>query len=61
MAPKPSSQIASQPKTPLTPAVKTITDDELFALFPGRSMALIGKPGHQELVFLDSPAAPSTH
>ena len=30
-----------------------INDDELFALFAGRSMALIGKPGEQQLVFLD--------
>ncbi len=33
--------------------VKIITDDELFALFPGRAMALIGTPGSQRLVFLD--------
>jgi hypothetical protein len=35
--------------------VKVITDDELFALFPNRSMALIGKPGHQQLLFFDQP------
>jgi len=35
---------------------KFITDEELFALFPNRSMALIGKPGQQQLVFLDQPA-----
>ena len=33
--------------------VKVITDQELFALFPGRPLALIGKPGQQRLVFLD--------
>jgi hypothetical protein len=33
--------------------VKLISDEELFALFPGRAVALIGKPGHQEFVFLD--------
>ena len=33
--------------------VKYITDEELFALFPDRPLALIGKPGQQELVFLD--------
>jgi len=33
--------------------VRFISDEELFALFPDRSMALIGKPGEQELVFLD--------
>jgi hypothetical protein len=34
--------------------IKLITDEELFALFPGRSVALIGKPGHQQLVFLNN-------
>lgn len=34
--------------------IKVISDEELFALFPGRSLALIGKPGHQELVDLDA-------
>jgi len=33
--------------------IKLISDEELFALFPGRAMALIGPRGHQELVFLD--------
>jgi hypothetical protein len=33
--------------------VKIITDQELFALFPNRPLALIGKPGQQRLVFLD--------
>ncbi len=32
---------------------KLITDEELFALFPNRPMALVGKPGGQQLVFLD--------
>ena len=32
---------------------KFITDEELFALFPNRPMALIGKSGQQQLVFLD--------
>ena len=43
-------------------SVKFITDEELFALFPGRPLALIGKPGEQQLVFLDridSEDAPS--
>jgi hypothetical protein len=38
------------------PAVKTISDEQLFALFPDRAMALIGAPGNQQLVFLDRPA-----
>ena len=33
-----------------------ISDEELFKLFPGRSIALIGKPGEQELIFLDKPS-----
>ncbi len=33
--------------------VKIINDEELFALFPNRAMALIGSPGHQQLLFLD--------
>jgi hypothetical protein len=32
---------------------KLITDEELFALFPNRPLALVGKPGQQQLVFLD--------
>ena len=39
--------------------VKFITDEELFALFPNRSLALIGKPGNQQLVFLDQRIAPA--
>ncbi len=37
--------------------LKVITDEELFALFPDRPLALVGKPGHQQLVFLDEPRA----
>jgi hypothetical protein len=37
--------------------VSFITDEELFTLFHGRSLALIGPPGHQELVFLDQWSA----
>ena len=36
-----------------SPQIKLLTDEELFALFPNRSMALVGKPGHQQLIFLD--------
>ncbi len=42
---------ASSPEP--TPRVKFISDEELLALFPNRSVALIGKPGSQQLVFLD--------
>ena len=37
--------------------VGIISDEELFALFPGRSMALIGRPGDQRLIFLDHKRA----
>lgn len=57
-------QIASTNPTtaalPTPPAdgrdTKFITDEELFALFPNRPLALVGKPGQQQLVFLDQPA-----
>lgn len=51
-APHPTTLAAAVPQKQ---SIKTISDEELFALFPDRSMALIGKPGHQELVFLDAP------
>jgi hypothetical protein len=41
------------PERAVASKTKIITDDELFGLFPGRSMALIGTPGSQQLVFLD--------
>ena|SRR5580704_9356030 len=40
-----------------TAGVKIISDEELFALYPGRAMALVGKPGEQKLVFLDGGPA----
>jgi hypothetical protein len=42
-----------RPERAVAGITKMITDDELFCLFPGRSMALIGTPGSQQLVFLD--------
>jgi len=39
------------------PHIKLISDEQLFALFPGRSAALIGSPGAQKLIFLDTLAA----
>jgi hypothetical protein len=35
--------------------VKFISDDELLAMFPQGSVALIGKPGQQRLVSLGEP------
>jgi hypothetical protein len=34
--------------------IRLISDEELFALFPDRPLALIGPKGHQQLVFLDT-------
>jgi len=42
-----------QSGTQLSP-VKSLTDEELFALFPDRAAALIGQPGQQEFVFLNA-------
>ena len=65
---KPMEESTSKPSTsgtqranvasaqPNESGVKIISDEELFALFPGRSVALVGKPGHQQLVFLDASA-----
>jgi hypothetical protein len=33
--------------------VRQLSDHELLDLFPGRPVALIGPPGHQQLVLLD--------
>jgi hypothetical protein len=49
---KPGAPAASPAKSEVA-GLKVISDEELFALFPGRSMALVGKPGEQRLVFLD--------
>jgi hypothetical protein len=35
--------------------VKLIDDEQLLALFPDRTVALVGAPGRQELVFIDPP------
>jgi hypothetical protein len=37
--------------------IRLISDEELFALFPDRPLALIGPKGHQQLVFLDTHPA----
>ena len=37
--------------------IQFINDEELFALFAGRSLALVGKPGEQQLVFLDQQSS----
>ncbi|HVS52075.1 MAG TPA: hypothetical protein VHD62_06935 [Opitutaceae bacterium] len=52
----PAAQSTAVP-TAATPRVKWIDDDRLLALFSERGVALIGRPGEQRLVLLDS--APS--
>jgi hypothetical protein len=37
--------------------VEYINTEQLFALFPNRPMALVGKPGHQQVLFLDEHPA----
>lgn len=37
--------------------VEIINKEQLFALFPNRPMALVGKPGHQQVIFLDDHPA----
>ena len=37
--------------------IEVINDEQLFALFPDRPIALVGEPGQQKLVFLDQAAA----
>ena len=53
---QPSSESSAWPAG-AAPAIKIINDDELLALFPNRSVGLIGSPGHQTLVFFDQPAS----
>lgn len=49
---QPTIVVNPAPAAEDSPPVRFISDEELLALFPGRSRALIGPPGHQELVFL---------
>jgi hypothetical protein len=51
------AQVSAQSKND---DVKLISDQELFALFPNRPMALIGSPGHQQLVFLGEEGGGTT-
>ncbi|HTJ00382.1 MAG TPA: hypothetical protein VL527_15995 [Dongiaceae bacterium] len=48
--------VSPSPVAPPAPTqVETISDAQLFALFSGRPLALIGSPGHQQALFLDGP------
>lgn len=51
--PQHSTPATAPQANPEPPPVEVIDDAELFALFPNRSLALIGPPGKQQLVFLD--------
>jgi hypothetical protein len=43
------------------PPIEVITDEELLALFPTQTIALVGTPGRQELLFLDERPARVAH
>jgi len=46
--------VEAHPAAPRAPEVKMLTDDELFAQFPGRAMALVTTGDTKRLVFLDT-------
>jgi hypothetical protein len=46
--------VVPPPAAPKSAGVKMITDQQLLALFPDRSVALVGRPGEQRFVFLDA-------
>ena len=50
------SELPGKPVALATP-VKRITAEQLLALFPNRPVALVGEPGHKQLVFLDEVPA----
>ena len=45
---------------PLARSVTVIDDQQLLALFPDRTVALIGAPGNQKLFFADTASASAT-
>jgi hypothetical protein len=51
--PRPQAPAPARATAPIASKVEYITADQLFALFPNRSMALVGKPGHQQVIFGD--------
>jgi hypothetical protein len=52
-------RVAMAHTTEAASKVEYINKDQLFALFPNRPMALVGKPGHQQVIFLDGHSASS--
>ncbi len=53
-----ASSAAVRPSQPVIalPPIEKISDDELLALLQNENIALIGTPGHQELVVFDAAA-----
>jgi hypothetical protein len=49
----PRQQATAAAPGPREQKVKFINKEELFALFPHRPIAIIGKPGHQQVLFMD--------
>lgn len=49
----PEAIASTTPQTVPGTDIRLISDEELFALFPDRPLALIGPKGAQQLVFLD--------
>ena len=62
---KPIASTSSRATAPVAqavasaPKIEIINDEQLLALFPNRSVALIGKPGNQQFYFLDGGDAAS--
>jgi hypothetical protein len=42
------------PRLVVSPPVERLTADQLLALFPDRPVALVGKAGEQQLIFLEN-------
>ena len=49
-------RIATTSPVKARPAVKFLSDQDLFALFPGQPLALFGPADDRQLVFLDAPS-----
>lgn len=51
---EPPAVAATPTAAAATPAVATINDEQLLAIFADRAVALVGQPGQQTLMFLDA-------
>jgi hypothetical protein len=56
----PMPSVPAPTSAPTAGGVKIIDDAQLLALFPDRSVALIGRPGSQRLMFLEEPPRANT-